>query len=237
MRTWTLDGHLDVAAVAPDARLVALTEHGPEHTTVVVYAPQEGRELHRHVLDGVIHPEAFTLDGRSLFVIHDLIDRPPMYQYMVELMDLEGEHPNQASRLTLIGTKMEGTALGAVLSPAGRYLSTLYRVPPHGGHGHAPAAVHPAFVHIADLQTGTARCVDLPPPFGTGAVGEDLIAGDDSAVNVTSVGGRKRARLALPAPPADETPAPDVVDAAAADSSAPGVTGVPGFRYVVQTLR
>ena len=185
----------------------------------------------------MIHPEAFTLDGRSLFVIHDLIDRPPIYQYMVELMDLEGEHADQTSRLRLIGDKMDGTALGAVLSPAGRYLSTLYRVPPHAGAGHGPAAVHPAFVHIADLQTGTARCVDLPPPFGTGAVGEDLIAGDDSAVTVTSGGGRKRARLALPAPPPGETPAPDVVDVAAADSLPPGVTSIPGFRYVVQTLR
>ena len=42
MKTWTLDGHLDVAAVAPDARLVALTEHGPERTTVVVYAAAGG---------------------------------------------------------------------------------------------------------------------------------------------------------------------------------------------------
>ncbi len=71
-----------------------------------------------------------------------------------------------------------------MLSADRTLLSTLYRNPRDGDE--------PAFVHVLDLQNGWSYCADLPPPFGTGAVGSDSIASSSTDTVIVSAANAPR---------------------------------------------
>lgn len=59
---------------------------------------------------------------------------------------------------------MPGQARTQVRAPDGSALYTLYTV--DAGHGHHEETEH-AFVHVLDLESKYAHCIDLPQPFGS----------------------------------------------------------------------
>ena len=166
-----------VRVVAPGARQVALvdgrllTPSDPRSTTRLSIVDEGGvREL---TLQGNFDPEAFTLDGTDLVAVEYLPATNPDH-YEVRLVDLETgdvrpvpdqpEHfPGNAPR-----PRMRGYARTQVSSPDGRYLYTYYSsdVPVNKDHENMYA-----FVHVLDLHHEEAYCIDLHPPFGTGADG------------------------------------------------------------------
>ena len=170
--SWPLpSGMATIGAVSPGGRWVALTD-GPQAytpgaprsaTQLAVFDPRAGAETRRLDLRGDIRPEAFSVDGTSLFALDYRGD-----SYRVQTIYLEtGEQYDTTSRdKTVERDDMYGTSVRAVLSADKTLLSTLYRNPDPG---------EPAFVHILDLRHGWAYCADLTPPFGTGPEGSDRI--------------------------------------------------------------
>ncbi len=111
---------------------------------------------------GDLRPEAFSVDGQLVFALDYRGDH-----YRVQTIDLAtGDRYDTSDRdKTLPPEDMNGAAVRGVLSADRTLLATLYRNPGD--------ADEPAFVHVLDLQNGWSYCADLPPPFGTGAVGSD----------------------------------------------------------------
>jgi hypothetical protein len=148
--------------------------------TRIVVADLIGGSQRTFDLEGNFEPEAFSTDGRRLFVLEYLPAMAPD-RYRVRQL-----HLDTALFISMVDRwkgaplpaeeEMRGTGRTQVLSPDRRTLYTLYvRQPEHlhvrdivriqsggsAGNGH----VH-AFVHILDLQVGSAFCLDLPMPFG-----------------------------------------------------------------------
>jgi hypothetical protein len=128
-----------------------------------VFDARVGAETRRVDLRGDVRPEAFSVNGESLFALDYRGD-----SYRVQTIYLvTGEQYDTTSRdKTVERDDMYGTSVRAVLSADKTLLSTLYRNPDPG---------KPAFVHILDLRHGWAYCADLTPPFGTGPEGSDRI--------------------------------------------------------------
>jgi hypothetical protein len=171
MNSWTLPtSGLSVAAVAPKARWIALTDrkpgYGNQHrvsTKLVVFDTLAGTELHNLTLTGDVQPEAFSIDGTFVFALNYVGDH-----YRVQTIALQtGERDDTSDRDKLPPENMKGQAVHGVMSKDRTLLATLYRNPGDGAE--------PAFVHVLDLQHGWSYCADLPSPFGTGAPGTDII--------------------------------------------------------------
>lgn len=128
----------------------------------------EGRASTRIVLTGFdgtpprtldveanVEPEAFSTDGRTLFVIQY---KPALHpdRYQVRQLDLTtGLLGDIFTNDKDIQGDMEGIARTQALSPDGRRLYTLYT-----------KDGHEAFVHDLNLEEKVANCIDLPKPFG-----------------------------------------------------------------------
>jgi len=154
-----------------DGSLVAL---GPPRTEPVVgypqgrlvtdltIAPTDGRPARVVEVVGNVEPEAFSADDTNLFVLQYLpADSPVGYQ--VRRVDLStGELHNVRTDDSDLDKPMAGRARTSVLAPDGSRLYTLYIV---AGDSYGNAGY--AFVHVLDLVSKTAFCVDLPVPFGT----------------------------------------------------------------------
>jgi hypothetical protein len=162
---------LEVDAVAPDGRWVALTDRragygsqGRTLTKLVVFDPEAGSEVKRMDLIGDVQPEAFSVDGRLVFALNYSSDH-----YRVQTIEvLTGERYDTADRdKGLPPEDMHGQAVHGVMSADHKLLATLYRNPGD--------AEEPAFVHVIDLTHGWSYCADLPEPFGTGPYGSDGI--------------------------------------------------------------
>jgi hypothetical protein len=96
-------------------------------------------------LEGWFDIDAVANDGRRVFLIQYV-----RAGYLIRFYDL-GRHQLAARVLTERGEPMAGTAWGAVASPDGRRLVTLYL---RGDDA--------AEVHTLDLVRGAAVCIDLP---------------------------------------------------------------------------
>jgi hypothetical protein len=167
-------GKLAVRAVAKDGSLAALGPpgesggyaYGRSSTTFVLVAANSAKPR-TIVLDGNFEPEAFSTDGRSLFVIEYLPPRNPT-SYQVRRLDLDSGKVGGVYTVDAeLQEAMQGTARIQTASPDGRRLYTLYSLKDADGSLHS-------FVHVLDLEEQWAHCVDLPEDFRT--VNEKAIA-------------------------------------------------------------
>lgn len=160
-----ISGKLEVRAVAQDGSLAALGlpressgyAIGRSSTTFVLVAANAAKPR-TITLDGNFDPEAFSTDGRSLFVIEYLPPRNPT-SYQVRRLDLAtGEVGGVYTVDAELQEAMQGTARIQTASPDGGRLYTLYSLKDADGSLHS-------FVHVLDLDEQWAHCVDLPASF------------------------------------------------------------------------
>lgn len=155
---------LDLRVVSREAEMVALLPRGSHYLQgrtgtrlVVTGRDVEPRTIH---LDGNFEPEAFSNDGRSLFVLQYLPAINPN-SYQVRRLDLVTEEVLGVYSVDAeLQERMRGTARIQAMSPDGTYLYTLYTT---GGGRFGPRR---AFVHVLNLDELWAHCIDLPPEFG-----------------------------------------------------------------------
>ncbi len=169
--------------VSSDGRLAALFERSADGTSLITVVDQSGSEGVRfYELSGLVEPEAFSTDGRLLYVIdHQVAEAPGAYR--VRPLDLA------TGRLaTIVGPNkvpvtedMNGRGRRQVWSPDGTRLYTLYIRQTH--HHHASGGAHShgepgtdAFVHVLDLDEEWAHCLDLPAAFGGGELATTALA-------------------------------------------------------------
>ena len=140
----SIEGGWNLAAVSGNGRWVALVRPARGATIFRLLDVARGtRTTFR--LGGWFDVDAVANDGRRIFLIQYV-----KAGYLVRFYDL-GRRQLAARVLTEKGEPMDGTAWGAVASPDGRRLMTLYL----RGEGAAE-------VHTLDLAPGTAVCIDLP---------------------------------------------------------------------------
>jgi len=128
--------------------------------TQIVIAGRSGSP--RYIgLTGNYEPEAFSLDGKSLFVLHYRPARAPT-SYQVQRLDLATGNVHDVFTPDAHRQEaMRGDARVQAVSDDGRRLYTLYTVrTPHGLH---------AFIHVLSLDELWAHCIDLPDDFALGA--------------------------------------------------------------------
>jgi hypothetical protein len=163
-----LGGRLEPRIISPDGRLVAsvtpggagihgLHNAGGRGRTTIVVSGADG-ETARLDLPGNLEPEAFSPDGRLLYVMDFLPpDRPDRYRTAVvdlpsrSLTPLD-EQPTQAHRVVRVHDPGRNRLL-AICAREGQ-----------------------AYVDCLDLARHTSRRVDLPAPFGGGRPGVHSLA-------------------------------------------------------------
>lgn len=158
----SVPGRLKVKVVSPGARFVALSPDTgrylsrPGRTRLIV----TGRDVEAPAsleLEGNFEPEAFSVDGKHLFVVQYLPTANPN-RYQVRRLNVStGEVEDVFSVDEELQEAMRGTARVQEMSPDGTRLYTLYSVDtPEGRH---------SFVHVLSLDELWAHCIDLPHGF------------------------------------------------------------------------
>jgi DNA-binding beta-propeller fold protein YncE len=179
---------LVVSAVSPDGRAVALTATpsssylpaGRARTKITV-VKLPGKTLTSYALTGNFAPDAFTSDGRNLFLVSYLPAETPN-RYQIASLDLisstvDGVFGREKEALE----DMQGVAGMKAFAPDHKVLYTLY-LRPSTQPGAGPDSMR-AEVHTLKLDARWAHCVDLPAGIG----GSDLSA---SAIAVSPDGAR-----------------------------------------------
>lgn len=162
-------GDFEVKVVSADGRVVAL---GPPResggylagrsSTTLLLAHESAPEPRTIELKGNFEPEAFSIDGESLFVIQYLPPRAPN-RYRVRRLDLStGNVVGVYTVDAELQEAMRGSARVQAASQDGRRLYTLYSLVGQDG-------VQRAFIHVLSLDELWAHCVDLPATFGNAA--------------------------------------------------------------------
>jgi YVTN family beta-propeller protein len=163
---WASDvpGSLEVKVASAQAAMVALGDpeegagyaFGRTSTTLVIL--DRGLPEPRTIeLEGNYAPEAFSTDGRSLFVVEYLPPQRPT-SYRVRRLDLATEQVEGVYTVDQeLQDSMQGTARIQAASPDGRRLYTLYTQEVAGGWH--------TFVHVLSLDELWAHCIDLPASF------------------------------------------------------------------------
>jgi hypothetical protein len=146
-RSWgvrSIAGGWNLGAVSGNGRWIALVRPRPGATEIQLLG--SGRaQAHRFTLQGWFDVDAVANDGARVFLIQYV-----KAGYLIRFYDLR--RAQLATRvLTEGGKAMAGTAWGAVSSPDGRRVMTLYL-----------RGDRLAEVHSLDLARGTAVCIDLP---------------------------------------------------------------------------
>jgi hypothetical protein len=157
-------GDLRVKIVSPDGSLVAMGPNaepfyrdGRRQTSLVIEGSRLARP-HGIVLPGNYEPEAFSTDGKSLFVIRYLPARAPD-SYQVRRLDLTTEQVEDVYTPDAhLQEAMGGTARIQAASTDGKRLYTLYTLENEDG---SPRA----FIHVLSLDELWAHCIDLPADF------------------------------------------------------------------------
>ncbi|MGP3961085.1 YncE family protein [Nonomuraea sp. 3N208] len=173
---------------AVSTRMIALgPPPGPRRRTrITLVGENETRTVE---LDGNIEPEAFSSDGRAMYLLDHLPPERPD-RYRVRMYDLDtgevGPLQTRDKRQVLPGAEeeMRGRGRQAVLDSTAGVLYTLYtHQDDHlhtrdlvAGRDQSPG-VH-AFVHVLNLDQRWAYCLDLPAPFGLGPPAAHTIALD-----------------------------------------------------------
>lgn len=228
-----------VAAVQPGGTSVVLAGRDGDATVVVDVDTATGEPRTEQRFDGVVEPEAFSLDHTLLFAARVYEDR-----YHVHVLNLATgtQEPTLGPDKSATPEDMYGSVVQAVLSPDGAQLATLYR--------DSSTPRHTAFVHLLSLETGFTVCIDLHEPFGTGPAGSDAIEWrHDGTVVVGHTGPGTTGPGAAgpvsatfdPASIWSGDPQPHYHADAAVDPDAPrlpgGLTDVEGFRRFVAMAR
>jgi hypothetical protein len=154
-----------VKIVSGDGSLVATSPtsershlYGRRNTSLTVAGSRQ-LEPRRYDLEGNFEPEAFSTDGRSLFVVSYLPPRRPR-NYQVRRLDLDtGEVTGVYTPDAHLQQSMGGTARIQAASPDGTRLYTLYTLQ---GDKNTDAR---AFVHVLSLDEQWAHCIELPKGF------------------------------------------------------------------------
>jgi hypothetical protein len=137
-------GGWNLGAVSGNGRWIALVRPRRGATQVELLGLRRG-QTHRFTLHGWFDVDAVANDGGRVFLIQYVTAG-----YLIRFYDLHREQ--LATRvLTERGKPMAGTAWGAVSSPDGRRVMTLYL-----------RGDRLAEVHTLDLARGSAVCIDLP---------------------------------------------------------------------------
>jgi hypothetical protein len=226
---------VSISAVSPGGHWVALTDRQPGYgapqgrtsTTLVVFDAEAGSETHRLTFTGDLQPEAFSVDGRFVFVLDYRGDH-----YRVQTIFLpSGDRTDTIGRdKTVDREDMQGTSVRGVLSADHTLLATLYRKP------NDPE--EPAFVHILDLEHTWAYCADLPAPFGTGPPGSDVIELTPAGTVIVAATSASRIAEIHIAEVHQYGTTPVTVDFRDGTPTSTGAAfaGVPGFGHVIAAL-
>ena len=160
-------GNLSVKIVSEDGDLAALGPRSERHhlrgrtETQLTIAATGQVDEQTLTLDGNYEPEAFSTDGRNLFVVRYLPPQNPT-KYQVRRLDLtDGRVKSVYTPDQHLQRAMGGTARIQVGSPDGTRLYTLYTV----GRG----SDRYAFIHVLSLDQLWAHCIDLPQEFAHSA--------------------------------------------------------------------
>jgi len=147
-------------------------------------------------LERNLEPEAFSPDGQILFAIdHRPAENPVAYR-VSSVNIAAGEVTETLGPLKVaLSEEMRGSGRQQVWSPRGDQLYTLYIRQFHdhgldqadGTHDHSQAHATDAFVHVLDVATNWALCVDLPEGFGMGAPGTTAIIISADGTTITAV--------------------------------------------------
>jgi hypothetical protein len=159
-------GNLEVKVASTDGRSVALGKPGGgtgypagRTTTRLVIIDQQSAKPTTIELQGNFEPEAFSTDGRSLFVIEYVPPERPS-SYRVRRLDLTTQEVVGVYSVDEeLQEAMQGTARIQAPSPDGKRLYTLYAI-------EGPDGARRAFIHVLSLDGLWAHCVDLPDAFG-----------------------------------------------------------------------
>jgi hypothetical protein len=139
----TVAGGWNLGSVSGNGRWIALVRPRRGATAVRLVDARTGA-ARPFELRGWFDIDAVANDGRRVFLIQYV-----KAGYLIRFYDLR-RRELAVRVLTERGEPMQGTAWGAVASPDGRRVMTLYL------RGHS------AEVHTLDLARGTAVCIDLP---------------------------------------------------------------------------
>jgi hypothetical protein len=144
LTTRSVAGGGNLGAVSGNGRWIALVRPTRGATAITVFDTRRSASQ-TFLLRGWFDVDAVANDGRRVFLIQYV-----RAGYLIRFYDL-GRRQLASRILTERGKPMAGTAWGAVASPDGRRLMTLYL---RGDRA--------AEVHTLDLARGTAVCIDLP---------------------------------------------------------------------------
>ncbi len=148
-----------VALIPAGAATYPRAPEGRLSTPVDITDTDNGDAQHLE-LHGNFEPEAFSTDGRSLFLIQYLPAAAPDHYRVMELKLASEKIFRVASPDKVPPSSMQGTRLQQVWAPDRSVLYTLYTNQVSSG---APLT----FVHVLNLKEKWAHCIDLPPSFGS----------------------------------------------------------------------
>lgn len=184
--------HLEPRVASTSGKLLALTEPhesgatpwlpaGRRRTEIAVVSTGDGA-TRAYNLRGNFEIEAFSTDDRQLFLLEYRPALNPTRYTLRRLKLGSGDViPIKRSKQNAPGS-MRGTGRTALFSPTGHELYTLYtQQGPNYAHGQDGTQDHDAggvlaFVHLLNLEDAWTHCIDLPMPFGTGAVTTHALA-------------------------------------------------------------
>jgi hypothetical protein len=192
MRTANVPDGLIVSAISANGTLIAYSpapEFGPRGlpkaraTTRVAIVSSWSAGAQVLDLAGNLVPEAFSTDGRDLFVL-DYVPAAAPDHYEVRMIDLvTGTKYDVGGRPKEIpdAEQMQGNLRTSVYSPDRNMLFTLYAE--YGDEGHA-------FIHALNLTEKWSYCIDLPDSgrFGDGQA--TLTASKDNKLYVVGDSGQ-----------------------------------------------
>jgi hypothetical protein len=177
LSSWLVEGDVVARVVSPLGAQIALVEasspgsstYAPEaraRTRIVV--AEAGGRTNEFDLDGNFEPEAFSTDGRELFLLEYIPARAPT-KYRVRRLLLDKERVLPIGRLkTAAPQQMQGTGRAQVYAPGADELYTLYTQQESAGHETGAFSGDHAFVHLLNLRGSWTHCIDLPHTFGHG---------------------------------------------------------------------
>lgn len=185
----SLDGRLAVRVASGDGSQVALMDPLPAGaspwvprprgwTTIVVTDAARVRDPTSYRLHGNFEPEAFSTDGRWVFLIRYVPPTEPVAYRVARLNLSTGKvSPVNTGTKGVVET-MQGTRLEQVGSETMLY--TLYTTRPPDYVEDAAHAAHTgravAFVHTLSLEDGWAHCVALPKALWGGDPADQAMA-------------------------------------------------------------
>ena len=168
---WSHDvaGTRKVRVVAPGGRFVALIDGdlnvpaSPRASTIIDVVTSGGARALQ--LAGNLDPEAFSTNGRYLYVLDFLPAMKPT-RYTVRRVDLSTTRVEPVpDRDGGVREPMPGYARTQLMSPDGKQLYTFYASPEVVRDGDE---TYSAWVHVLNLAEGWAHCVDLNEKIGVG---------------------------------------------------------------------